>query len=87
MTQQGLPVSGYQPQSDENVAIVNMNKQMEEYLLRMVDALSGDTGNLSVDKRWLSIARTSFEQGFMAMNRAVFQPQRVPGPITLPAVP
>ncbi len=84
MTQQGLPVAGYQPQSDENVAIVNCNKQIEEYLLRMVDALSSNTGNLVIDQRWLLIARDHFEQGFMAMNRAVFQPQRISGAITLP---
>lgn len=29
------------------------------------------------DPRWLSIARTHFQEGFMALNRAVFQPQRV----------
>lgn len=80
---QDLPVAGYQPQSGENVAIVNQNKMVEEYLLRMVDALSGNTGSLVIDQRWLSIARTSFEQGFMAMNRAVFQPQRVQGYISL----
>jgi hypothetical protein len=28
------------------------------------------------DQRWLSIARTMLEEGFMALNRAVFKPQR-----------
>ncbi len=31
----------------------------------------------SLDKRWLALAKTQIEQGFMAMNRAVFQPGRV----------
>lgn len=30
-----------------------------------------------VDGRWLAIARTHFQEGFMALNRAVFQPQRI----------
>lgn len=34
--------------------------------------LQADLSN--VDKRWVSIARTHFQQGFMALNRAVFQP-------------
>ena len=28
-------------------------------------------------KRWLAIGRTHIEQGFMAINRAIFRPDRV----------
>jgi hypothetical protein len=70
---EGLPVHGYQPQPDWAVAQVNSNKQAEERILRTIDALIG----LNVDKRWLSIARTHIEQGFMAMNRAIFKPTRI----------
>lgn len=70
----GLPVAGYKPQSNSNVEQVNSNKRTEEALLRVCDALKDDH---RVDQRWLSIARTSFEQGFMAMNRAIFKPGRV----------
>nr|WP_165972821.1 hypothetical protein [Martelella mediterranea] len=38
------------------------------------DAMASDP---DIDKRWLALARTSIEQGFMAANRAVFQPDRV----------
>lgn len=76
---QALPVSGYTAQSSDRVALVNENKEMEERLLRVLDALVDN--NLSLrpqcDRRWLAIARTHFEEGFMALNRAVFQPQRV----------
>lgn len=70
----GLPVSGYKPQTDEKVATVNTNKEIEERVLRLLDALVTVEG---VDKRWLAIDRTAIEQGFMAVNRAVFQPSRV----------
>lgn len=86
-TNAGLPVAGYVPQSDDAVAIVNQNKAVEEYILRMVDGLSGDMGTMTVDGRWLSVARTHIEQGFMALNRAVFQPQRIAGDIALPTIP
>ena len=70
----GLPVSGYKPQSDEAVAVVNGNKWLEEIVLRRLDMLAA---NPEIDKRWLAIGRTAIEQGFMAVNRAVFKPGRV----------
>lgn len=83
-THAGLPVSGYKPQSAEKVALVNSFKEAEERLLRSIDmALRLDDpskenplGRL-LDGRWAATARTHFEQGFMALNRAVFQPGRV----------
>ena len=69
----GLPVSGYRAQSDDKVALVNANKDIEERVLRILDDLKASPG---VDGRWLAIGRTSIEQGFMAVNRAVFQPSR-----------
>ena len=71
---QGLPIKGYQPQSDEAVALVNANKVTEEKLLRVMDELKGSD---AIDQRWLAIARTNIEQGFMALNRAIFRPGRV----------
>jgi hypothetical protein len=70
----GLPVAGYHPQSDEKVAIVNENKRVEETMLRALDLLADRP---DVDKRWLAIGRTQLEQGFMAVNRAIFRPARV----------
>jgi hypothetical protein len=71
---QGLPVAGYRPQTATAILRVNDNKIVEEHLLQLLDevAASGDA-----DPRWLSIARTHIEQGFMAFNRAIFKPERV----------
>lgn len=76
-----LPVPGYTAQSAEKVTLVSDNKQIEEVILRTLDDLSKRD---DVDKRWLAIGRTSIEQAFMAINRAIFQPQRVslPGDTT-----
>lgn len=70
----GLPVSGYQPQTDDKVAYVNENKRLEEIILRRLDDMMQDN---VYDHRWTAIARTQLEQGFMAMNRAVFRPARI----------
>lgn len=71
---EGLPVSGYKSQSEASVAAVNANKATEERLLRTLDEMKN---NLHVDQRWLAVARTHFEEGFMAMNRSIFRPGRV----------
>lgn len=71
---EGLPVAGYRPQSADAVSLVNENKRAEENVLRILDDLAG---RADIDQRWLAIGRTQIEQGFMAVNRAVFQPDRL----------
>jgi hypothetical protein len=74
----GLPIAGYRPQNDDAVTLVNDNKQAEEKLLRLMDSLAHDyLPGVEADKRWLAIARTQIEQGFMALNRSIFKPGRV----------
>lgn len=70
----GLPVSDYKPQSQEQVDLANGFKADEERLLRKLDGLRG--GAQDIDPRWPALARTQFEQAFMCLNRAVFQPGR-----------
>ncbi len=70
----GLPVAGYRPQTMTAVEQVNGHKIIEERILRIIDTLQA-TG--VGDPRWLAVARTDLEKGFMALNRAVFQPARI----------
>ena len=71
---EGLPVAGYKPQGAAAVKAVNINKAVEELTLRVLDKLKDDP---AVDPRWLQAGRTQIEQGWMAINRAVFKPGRV----------
>ncbi len=71
---QGLPVAGYQPQSNDKVQIVNRAKELEERVLRHMDDLRA---NPDCDQRMVSIAITGIQEAFMWANRAVFQPSRV----------
>lgn len=87
MTQHnGLPVAGYVPQSDEKVAVVNVNKELEERVLRQIDAMmrtrtcqsvNDPAGESAYDPRMMALARTGVQEAFMWLNRAVFQPTRV----------
>lgn len=70
-----ITVYGYTNQPDDSIAAVNDNKIAEEQLLRALDEMASRPGDF--DPRWTALARTHIEIGFMAMNRAVFKPQRV----------
>lgn len=70
----GLPVAGYSPQSDDTVQTVNRAKELEERVLRHLDALAADAAN---DHALIAIARTGIQEAFMWANRAVFQPGRI----------
>lgn len=67
-------IRGYQKQPHWKIDYVNANKGEEEIILRGLDDLKGHE---EVNQRWLSIARTKFEEAYMALNRAILQPKRV----------
>lgn len=69
-----IVVKGYQTLEKNRVDKVNEFKQDEERLLRKLDELRQSE---DVDQRWVSIAYTGFQEAFMALNRSVFQPQRI----------
>ena len=70
----GLPVYGYQPQSDGRIALVNANKALEERVLRQIDSHRGAN---EIDQRMVALAHTKVQEAFMWLNRAVFQPARI----------
>jgi len=72
---EGLPVAGYQPQSEANVAAVNGFKQLEEQVLRALDDL--EDNNHEIDRRLSAIGRTGIQTAFMAINRSIFKPSRI----------
>lgn len=80
-TPQMTPVSGYRPQTQQALDLVNGFKADEERLLRKLDELKTlNNGGLSpviADQRWLALGRKHLEQAFMAINRSVFKPTRV----------
>jgi len=71
-----MEVKGYLPLQQKRVDKVNEFKQDEERLLRKLDEMRNDPEG-QYDQRWVSVAYTGFQEAFMALNRSVFQPQRV----------
>lgn len=92
-TYNSLPVYGYTPQSEDKVEMVNENKLIEERLIRRCENLIDYIGKIKVrvngntepsdsighpyDQRFLRMAISHFQEGFMCMNRAIFNPERV----------
>lgn len=70
------PVAGYRPLDAEQLALMNENKLLEELVLRQVDRHVRETSQ-NIDQRFVSLARTHFQEGFMALNRSVARPQRL----------
>lgn len=79
MEHKGLPVKGYkETQPQEKIDLVNEGKELEERALRYFDKVLSNCGTFpGGDSRWVSIAKTHIQQGFMASTRAVFNPQRI----------
>ena len=76
-----LPVSGYKPQTDDNVALANEGKELEERYLRWLDKLSASSSkkdvNMVHDARCIAEARTCIQTGAMWAIRAIFKPSRI----------
>ena len=74
------PIKGYNTRpSEEQIALVNENKVMEELTLRQVDRHMNMVMNetMTIDPRWVALARSQLQQGFMNLNRSVMRPARL----------
>ena len=65
-------IKGYRDLSEFDITRVNTIKDTEAIVGQLWQEISDDP---DVDKRWLAIAKTHFQEGFMAFVRAVTQPE------------
>ena len=62
------PIKGYRELSASELESINGIKDVAEVVRRHVDAVNGLA---DVDQRWVAIARTDLQKGFMALIRAI----------------
>jgi hypothetical protein len=67
-------ITGYKPLNEAQIQYMNRFKELERDLLLELKGLSL-LANMNI--RWASIARTHFEQGFMAACRAITKPETI----------
>ena len=72
------PIAGYRQLAPGDIHLANQNKQIEELILRQIEKVAKTEG---VDHRFVAVAKTHIQEGFMSLNRAIFQPGRLLGPI------
>lgn len=65
-------ITGYRELTDAEIKTINLIKEEENVVDVLIDSLLIEG---EADKRWLAIARTQLQQGFMAMTRAVAKPE------------
>lgn len=68
------------PDVHDRIALIVHFEDAEERLLRDIDVMRDSTEPARFDPRWLSIAQTHLQQGFMALARAVLPQPRIPLP-------
>lgn len=71
MENQHRQIKGYRDLTAEEISIMNDAKGKAEDIGKLIEVLRGTNG---IDQRWLSIAQTDLQKGFMALTRSIAKP-------------
>jgi hypothetical protein len=71
-----MSIKGYRELSETELEAINRIKDSAEEVNKLVEGLTAAQmpGGHMPDQRWVAIARTQLQQGFMALTRAVAKP-------------
>ena len=70
------PIKGYRQLSALELELTNMVKEHAEETLFLIEKLEDKGRNdIEIDKRWIAIAQTNLQQGYMALVRAITKPE------------
>lgn len=71
MENQHRNITGYRELTEREIDFMNHVKAYGNELGDMFERLSQES---EIDKRWLAIAKTQLQQGFMALTRSIARP-------------
>lgn len=78
MDNQHKHIKGYRDLSEQEIALMNEAKELAEKVGELVTKLEraefAQTEAMVPDKRWLAIAKTDLQKGFMALIRSIAKP-------------
>lgn len=66
-------IQGYRKLSDQELDLINEIKNKEYDLAHFWKEVGND--DVIIEPRWMAVAKTHFEEGFMALVRAVTKPE------------
>jgi len=64
-------ITGYRDLSEVEIALMNNVKEASSEIGELLDVMSRDP---NLDQRWVAIAKTDLQKGFMAAVRAITKP-------------
>jgi len=65
------PIKGYKVLDQSQIDFINNIKGLADVVGNSLKAIE----TTDVDKRWMNIAKTNLQQGFMALTRAIAKPE------------
>lgn len=77
MDNQHKHIKVYRDLSQDEINLMNEAKELAEKVGQFIEGLSvvhAQTGQHAIDMRWVNIAKTDLQKGFMALIRSVAQP-------------
>jgi hypothetical protein len=68
-------IKGYRDLSEKEIALMNECKEFAEKVGELVERMNTEAvGAPLLDRRWIAIAKTDLQKGFMALVRSIAQP-------------
>jgi len=77
MENQHQKITGYRDLCQEEIDLMNEAKQLSVQVGALIAKLSASDAvptEAGIDQRWLSIAKTDLQKGFMSLIRSIAQP-------------
>lgn len=71
MENQHKKIKGYRDLSQQEIDDMNESKELAAQVGNLIEKLESID---SIDKRWLAIAKTDLQKGFMSLVRSIAQP-------------
>lgn len=66
-----MDITGYRELTGQELAIIN---KIKDLAINVGSVIEGFEGEGYVDQRWLAIAKTDLQKGFMALTRSIAKP-------------
>ena len=71
-------IKGYRELNEDEIKLINEAKELAENVGDFISKLHihhNQTANMAIDMRWVDIAQTALQKGFMFLVRSIARPE------------